>query len=157
MLARFSIRMGRSLLRAVLLISVAGLAVGCSSTSRMATQPGATATGIASYYADKFEGRTTANGETYRGSRYTAAHRTLPFGSRVRVTRLDTGAQVTVRINDRGPFVDGRIIDLSRRAARDLRMIRDGLAEVRIELLGDDAAASRRPAPPERDRNASSW
>lgn len=143
--------------RCVVLMGVVFFAMGCSSSAPMATHTGATDTGIASYYADKFEGRTTANGETYRGSQYTAAHRTLPFGSRVRVTRLDTGAQVTVRINDRGPFVDGRIIDLSRRAARDINMVRDGLAEVRIELVNGDASASDTAAPPERDSNATSW
>ncbi|MFO8233318.1 MAG: septal ring lytic transglycosylase RlpA family protein, partial [Longimonas sp.] len=113
----------------------------------MAHESGATATGVASYYGDKFDGRTTANGETFDNSAYTAAHRTLPFGTRVRVTRIDTGEQVTVRINDRGPFVDGRIIDLSQRAARDIDMIADGLAEVRIEVVdeGDESPSDEAP------------
>jgi rare lipoprotein A len=89
--------------------------------------------GKASYYADKFVGRTTASGDTYDPDAMTAAHQTLPFGTRVRVVRLDTGASVVVRINDRGPFQEGRIIDLSKAAARELEMIRAGVVEVRIE------------------------
>ncbi len=91
--------------------------------------------GIASYYADKFEGRKTANGEIFRQSKFTAAHKTLPFGTMVKVTRLDNGKSIIVKINDRGPFVAGRIIDLSAAAAQKLGIIQDGLAEVEIEVL----------------------
>jgi len=98
--------------------------------------------GMASYYADKFHGARTASGEAYDKNDYTAAHRTLPFGTRVRVTRLSNGRSVTVRINDRGPFIEGRIVDLSRAAAEKLGMIRDGEVQVRIE------EASRGPQPP---------
>ncbi|HSH48823.1 MAG TPA: septal ring lytic transglycosylase RlpA family protein [Halomonas sp.] len=86
--------------------------------------------GVASYYADFFQGRTTASGEVFNQAALTAAHRTLPFGTRVTVTRRDNGEQVEVVINDRGPFVDGRIIDLSKRAARELGMLHRGTAQV---------------------------
>lgn len=97
--------------------------------------PGAS-TGLASYYADKFEGRRTASGAVYDGDALTAAHRTLPFGTRVRVTRLATGRSVEVVINDRGPHKQERIIDLSRRAAQDLDLMVVGLAKVRVEVIG---------------------
>ncbi|NUJ60589.1 septal ring lytic transglycosylase RlpA family protein [Halomonas taeanensis] len=90
---------------------------------------------MASYYADRYHGRTTASGERFDQQALTAAHRTLAFGTRVRVTRLDNGREVTVRINDRGPFVRGRIIDLSKRAARQLGMVRDGTVKVRLSVL----------------------
>lgn len=106
-----------------LLCLMAGLA-GCS---RKVTQ-----TGKASYYADKFQGRRTASGEIFRQGKLTAAHRTLPFGTRVKVTNMANGRSVKVHINDRGPFVDGRIIDLSRKAARRLGMISTGVAPVEI-------------------------
>ena len=91
--------------------------------------------GIASYYADKFHGRKTANGERFNQNALTAAHKTLPLGTKVRVTSVRTGKSVVVRINDRGPFVKGRVIDLSRRAARELGMIKKGLTKVRVEVL----------------------
>ncbi|MEM1135860.1 MAG: septal ring lytic transglycosylase RlpA family protein [Bacteroidota bacterium] len=89
--------------------------------------------GIASYYADKFEGRTTANGEVFRQDSLTAAHKHLPFGTEVLVTNLKNNKQLTVRINDRGPFVTGRIIDLSRSGAQALDFINDGIITVKIE------------------------
>jgi rare lipoprotein A len=91
--------------------------------------------GIASYYADKFEGRTTASGEKYKHSKFTAAHKTLPFGTLVRVTNKGNSKTVDVKINDRGPFVTGRIIDLSKSAAQQIDMINEGLAEVTIEVI----------------------
>lgn len=91
--------------------------------------------GTASYYGDQFEGRSTANGERFRQSERTAAHRTFPFGTIVRVTNLKTGLSTTVRINDRGPFRDARVIDLSRAAAEEIGMVADGLAQVRLEVL----------------------
>jgi rare lipoprotein A len=90
--------------------------------------------GIASFYADKFHGSKTASGETYDKGAMTAAHRTLPFDTKVKVTNLDNGRSVTVRINDRGPHVEGRIIDLSGAAARKLRMTETGTAKVRLEI-----------------------
>jgi rare lipoprotein A len=92
--------------------------------------------GVASYYGDQFNGRSTANGERYDPDAYTAAHRTLPFGTIVRVTRPSTGDWVLVRINDRGPFGKRkRILDLSKQAARRLGMLHDGIAKVRAEVL----------------------
>lgn len=99
-----------------------------------------TQVGIASFYADKFEGRTTANGEKYRHAKLTAAHRTLQFGTKVKVTNLSNQKTVVVVINDRGPFVDGRIIDLSKSGAEKLDFVHEGLTEVKIEIV--DAAAS---------------
>jgi rare lipoprotein A len=90
--------------------------------------------GLASYYGSS-AGSTTATGEHFDPSKMTAAHRTLPFGTRVRVTRVDTGQSVVVRINDRGPFKPGRVIDLSEGAARNLHMMDAGLADVRLEVL----------------------
>ena len=92
-------------------------------------------TGQASYYADKFKGRPTASGEKYRHSKLTAAHLTLPFGTKVKVTNQDNQKSVVVRINDRGPFVEGRVIDLSKSAAELLEFINAGLAEVRLEIV----------------------
>lgn len=92
-------------------------------------------TGEASYYADAFIGRTTASGERYDPDALTAAHRSLPFGTRVRVTRLEGGQSVVVRINDRGPFIRGRIIDLSHAAARRLDMVREGVVPVTVEVI----------------------
>lgn len=92
--------------------------------------------GEASYYADAFHGRTTASGERFNMNEFTAAHRTLPFGTVVRVTRIDTGRYVVVRINDRGPYSDGRIIDVSKAAARSLDMLRAGVVDVVIEVVG---------------------
>jgi len=91
-----------------------------------------TESGKASYYADKFQGRKTANGEKFRQSKKTAAHRTLPFGTKVTVKNLSNGKTVKVRINDRGPFVAGRTIDLSKRAAKKIGMIQAGVAPVEI-------------------------
>lgn len=94
---------------------------------------GGGSSGIASWYGGKFHGRKTASGETYNQNALTAAHRTLPFGTRVRVTGAN-GKSVVVRINDRGPFVGGRIIDLSRAAANSLGI--NGLGRVKIAVLG---------------------
>ncbi len=92
--------------------------------------------GRASWYGPGFHGRRTANGEIFNSNAFTAAHRSLPFGTRVRVTNIHNGRSVIVRINDRGPFIRGRIIDVSAGAARVLRMINSGVAPVRIEILG---------------------
>jgi len=94
-----------------------------------------TQTGKASFYADKFEGRPTASGEKYKHSKLTAAHKTLPFGTKVKVTNKANQKSVVVVINDRGPYVDGRIIDLSKSAAEELDFINQGLAEVIIEVV----------------------
>ncbi|OAN51330.1 hypothetical protein A6A04_16265 [Paramagnetospirillum marisnigri] len=91
--------------------------------------------GIASWYGNEHHGRRTANGEIHDSRLATAAHLRLPFGSKVKVTNRKTGASVVVRINDRGPYVKGRIIDLSESAARDLGVLTDGIAPVSISLL----------------------
>lgn len=99
-----------------------------------AVSPRAT-TGVASWYGPKFAGRRTANGEIFDPTQLTAAHRTLPFGTLVRVTNLATGKNVVVRINDRGPFKDNRIIDLSRAAADAVGLTGMGVGKVRLEPL----------------------
>lgn len=91
--------------------------------------------GTASFYDASFNGRPTANGETYRDDRLTAAHRTFRFGTRVRVTNLENRKSVVVTVNDRGPYVGGRVIDLSRRAARTLGFVEDGTTRVRVQPL----------------------
>ncbi len=98
--------------------------------------------GIASWYGPELQGRQTASGERFDMEALTAAHRSLPFGTRVTVTNLDNGRSVTVRINDRGPFIKGRIIDLSRRAARRLGFEHQGTAPVRLSPV----AAGAQPA-----------
>ena len=92
--------------------------------------------GKASYYSDRLAGRSTASGEPYDPKKLTAAHLTLRFGTRIKVTRVDTGASVIVKVNDRGPYGNrGRIVDLSRKAAEKLDMIRAGVVQVRVEIL----------------------
>lgn len=97
------------------------------------------ASGIASWYGPGFHGRRTANGETYDENDLTAAHPTLPMPSIVRVTNLDNGRSLQVRINDRGPFKNGRIIDMSRRGAQLLGFERRGTAKVRVQILEDES------------------
>ena len=92
---------------------------------------------VASYYADKFHGRKTANGETFDMYALTAAHKSLPLNTMVKVTNLDNGKSVVVRINDRGPFVAGREIDVSKAAASKLGMLSAGTARVSLQILGD--------------------
>lgn len=121
------------------LVLTALLLAGCGSGSQeLSTEPGSVQEGFASYYAHKFHGRTTASGEIYDENQMTAAHKTLAFGTTVRVTDVTSGKAVVVRINDRGPFVEGRIIDLSYRAAGDLGMINAGVVKVRVEVLRTD-------------------
>jgi rare lipoprotein A len=94
-----------------------------------------TETGLASFYSDAFEGKKTASGEIYKSSKMTAAHRTLPFGTRVKVTNLSNNKSVTVTVNDRGPFVKDRILDLSKAAAVKLDYIDQGVTKVKIEPI----------------------
>jgi len=91
--------------------------------------------GIASFYGGEFEGRRTASGAIYRGRRMTCAHRTLPFGTVLRVTDVETRRSVVVEVNDRGPYAKGRIVDLSMAAARKLGIIDRGLARVTVEVV----------------------
>ena len=105
-------------------------------------KPLATETGRASWYGPPYHNRVGSNGEVYNMHAMTAAHRTLPLGSIVRVTNLATGQTALVRITDRGPFVPGRILDLSQAAARKLDVIRPGVAEVRVEVMQTPAPLS---------------
>jgi len=125
-------------------LTVAALSLaGCGTSSPRFTsrEGGATPpeaqqlSGVASYYADEFNGRLTANGEVFDMYQMTAAHRTLPFNTVVKVYNMDNGRTVTVRINDRGPFKDNRVIDLSLGAARKIGLVANGTAPVRLEIL----------------------
>jgi rare lipoprotein A len=99
--------------------------------------------GVASWYGPGFHGRMTANGETYDQEELTAAHKTLPFNTLVRVENVRNGKSVVVRINDRGPFVGNRIIDLSHKAARNIEMVGTGTAEVRLTIINPDPEHDR--------------
>ncbi|NJM26053.1 MAG: septal ring lytic transglycosylase RlpA family protein [Bacteroidia bacterium] len=92
-------------------------------------------TGKASFYADRFEGVPTASGEKYKHSKLTAAHKTLPFGTKIKVTNLANNLSVEVLVNDRGPYIEGRVVDLSRAAAEKLGFINQGLADVSVEVI----------------------
>ncbi len=132
---------------------------GCAKhkQTRTVVQPpqpariGATEKGEASWYGEPYNGRRAASGEIFDMEQLTAAHRTLPFQTWVEVTNLDNGKQVDVRITDRGPFVDGRIIDLSRGAAREIDLLRTGIAKVQLKVIEprqQSAADVPKPATP---------
>ncbi|MFK7937510.1 MAG: septal ring lytic transglycosylase RlpA family protein [Saprospiraceae bacterium] len=99
--------------------------------------------GIASYYSDSFQGRKTASGERYDIGKLTAAHKSLPFGTIIKITRLDNKKSVRVRVNDRGPYIKGRIVDVSRKAAERLGIIQDGHAQVKVEVVGKGEVAPK--------------
>lgn len=115
--------------------------MGCAGHApapRSAAPPpftGRTEIGSASWYGQPFHGKKTSSGEIYDMNKLTAAHRTAPFGTNVRVTNLDNGKQVIVTVTDRGPFVRGRILDVSKKAAEDLGMMGNGTAKVKLEFL----------------------
>ncbi|WP_165856300.1 septal ring lytic transglycosylase RlpA family protein [Marinobacter sp. JSM 1782161] len=119
----------------MLAIVFLSLIAGCSTVPSGAGVTGFTETGQASYYADKFQNRKTASGAPYKHELLTAAHKTLPFGSTVKVTNTQNGKSVVVEINDRGPFVAGRIIDLSKSAFRQIGNTSAGVINVRIDVL----------------------
>ncbi len=126
----------------LVLTAILVLLAGCASPPPAATPPAAgtpvyRADGQASWYGQRHHGRRTASGERFDQHALTAAHRSLPFGSRVKVTHLRSQRSVVVRINDRGPYGRGRIIDLSRAAAERLGMLRSGVAPVRVERIAD--------------------
>ncbi len=121
---------------AVLFLSFYASALAGDDVPRDALKPTGSETGVASWYGYPYHGRHAANGEIYDMEKLTAAHRTLPFGTWVRVVNLRNERAVAVRITDRGPFVDGRIIDLSRAAARAVDMIAPGTDAVRLEVIG---------------------
>ncbi len=125
------------LVRLIVLLFLAVITISCAG-KRPAGPPAAVGyqSGLASWYGHPYHGRVAASGEVYNMYRMTAAHRTLPFETQVRVTNMKNRKQVQVRINDRGPFVPGRIIDLSYAAAQKLGMIVAGIVPVRLEILG---------------------
>lgn len=125
--------------RILLLTLVLGLVPACAGTRPAAPVSDERVAfeeeGWASYYGREHHGHRTASGSTFDDRRLTAAHRTLPFGTRVRVTNLDNGRHVTVTVTDRGPYRRARVIDVSRRAAKDLGFLRSGTARVRLEVV----------------------
>jgi rare lipoprotein A len=125
----------RSWKSSFLITLVIALLISAGGCSHFPVGEGGRKTGTASWYGRDFHGRATSSGIRYNMYGMTAAHRTLPLGTRVRVTNLDNGRQVVVTIIDRGPADPGRIIDLSYGAARQLGMAKEGLAKVRVEVL----------------------
>lgn len=117
-----------------------------SCAKKTVMRPKHSSEGHASWYGPGFHGRTTANGERYNQYAMTAAHKKLPFNTKVRVTNLNNNKTVIVRINDRGPFIRGRIIDLSKKAAKEIAMLGSGTAPVRVETLEViEVETSRKP------------
>lgn len=117
------------------LVMPMSLAVANAHASLWQQRSGPAQAGMASYYHDRFHGQRTASGARYDKNRFSAAHKTLPLGTQVRVTDAGSGESVVVHINDRGPFGRGRVIDLSRAAAREIGLTRKGVALVRLEVL----------------------
>lgn len=128
----------------LLFASILAVLMMAPLTTFAKVSPGFTQKGAASYYHDSLHGRKTASGQRYNKSALTAAHKTLPLGTVVRVTNLRRGTRVKVKINDRGPFVKGRVIDLSRAAAKKLGMVKRGVAKVKVEVLEVPRSAKRR-------------
>lgn len=135
----FQVGFRRNISRILILMTLSASSVfgdkASSLTTPITQKVSAAETGTASYYGIPYHGRQTASGEVYDMNELTAAHPRLAFGTRVKVTDLTTNRSVIVRINDRGPFVKGRIIDLSQAAATELQMIRRGLTEVKLEIV----------------------
>jgi rare lipoprotein A len=125
-----------------LLIALVAFTAGCGRPATARVPPpvkpapiGWTETGVASWYGAPYDGRPAASGEIFDTHKLTAAHRTLPFDTWVEVTNLQNGSKVKVRINDRGPFIDGRIIDLSFAAATTIDLVRPGTAKVKLKVV----------------------
>ena len=119
----------------ILTALIVAILISLPMSASARVKEGHTQKGEASYYHDSLHGRKTASGEVYNKKIRSAAHKSLPLGTKVRVTKLSSGKSILVRINDRGPFVKGRIIDLSRRAARELGIISSGVAKVAVEVV----------------------
>lgn len=119
----------------ILTAVVVSILISLPMSASASVKQGQTQKGVASYYHDSLHGRKTASGEVYNKRILSAAHKSLPLGTKVRVTKASGGKSIVVKINDRGPFVKGRIIDLSRRAARALGIINSGVAKVKVEVL----------------------
>lgn len=135
------LRLGAAVLAVALLVGACATPAPPASaqirqTDAAPERPGYSEVGLASWYGKPYHGRQTASGRIYNMFELTAAHRTLPFGTRVRVTNLENGRTVVLTITDRGPFVSGRVIDVSLRAAQELRFQNKGLARVRVESIG---------------------
>lgn len=128
--------MDKFIKKTTLLVVCVLLLTDCASARPVLSKryPG-TQVGVASYLDRKFHGRKTASGEIYNQNKLTAAHRSYPLGTQVRVTNLKNGKSVALRINDRGPYIRGRIMDVSRRAAKELGFVHQGLTKVKIEVL----------------------
>src|SRR5438093_10094524 len=131
----------RSVVLGLGLVGLALVAPACAGTTRPAglatapPEPTKRIVGLASWYGQRHQGRPTASGEAYDMNRLTAAHRTLPFGTRLRVTNVENGRSVVVRVNDRGPHVPGRVLDLSLAAAKALGIVGEGVGRVEIVVL----------------------
>ena len=132
----------RARLRAAALALPLILVAGCGGTAVFVAEPEVARTGHevqkgkASYYHYSLHGNPTASGEPYDRNALTAAHRSLPFGTEILVRNLKNGRTVRVTVNDRGPFVSGRIVDLSRRAAEEIALVQDGVTDVTLEIVG---------------------
>ncbi|HYS15955.1 MAG TPA: septal ring lytic transglycosylase RlpA family protein [Candidatus Binatia bacterium] len=121
------------------LASLALIAPGCAATRKptraAAPPPGTRIVGLASWYGQRHQGRATASGEAFNMNLLTAAHRTMPFGTRLRVTNVENGRSVVVRVNDRGPWVNDRVLDVSLAAAKALGIVGDGVTRVEIVVI----------------------
>lgn len=121
-----------------ILVVASSLVSACGGSKNAFTQ-----SGQGSYYADKFNGRPTASGAPYRPGQMTAAHNTLPFGTRIKVTNVKNGRSVKVTVNDRGPHVKGRIVDVSRKAARKLDLVEAGVVPVQLKVIKAASSSKR--------------
>jgi rare lipoprotein A len=128
--------MNKTLVSSALIAATLMTGLMTSTDTLAASRGGSTQSGKASYYHDRFHGRKTASGVAYNKHALSAAHKTLPLGTQVRVTDARSGKSVVVKINDRGPYARGRVIDLSRAAAREIGLVNKGVANVKLEILG---------------------
>ena len=137
-------RLSMSLLASCALLLMAGQSQAefKKSNAAPAAAPAFRQVGVASWYGPGFHGKRTASGERFDQNDLTAAHRKLPLGSEVKVTNLENGRSITVEINDRGPYAKGRVLDLSKAAARKLGMMENGVAKVRIEATRQQLAST---------------
>lgn len=129
-------------MRRTLILFSSLFALAIATTTGIKAQSTQEEFGKCGYYADALHGRKTASGELYDKTLLTCAHKTLPFGTNLRVTRLDNKKSVVVRVNDRGPFIDGYVVDISRKAAETIGLIRDGVTKVKIEVVNSTTSAT---------------
>jgi rare lipoprotein A len=135
-----------------LIVAASVLLSGCAAVTkgRADLDLGIKERGIASWYGDDFQGWTTASGELYDMHALTAAHRTLPLGTVARITNVVNGGHVMIRITDRGPYVNGRILDLSYAAAKALGMVQDGVSAIQLQVVGENLFEAGMTEPPMR-------